>query len=220
MRLLLIEDTAAIRDPLAETLRERGFVVDGIATGEEGLRLASINSYDCIVLDINLPGNDGLTVARTMRQESNTTPIIMLTARTQTYNKLEGFDAGADDYVTKPFSTDELVARIEAVIRRHSTNKHQQLSVGDITLIPVKNQAVHNEQRIELSSKETRLLEFLIRNKGNAVSAETILEHVWGDEVDAFTDTVKTHIKTLRKKIDPNKQHIKTIRNKGYIIEE
>lgn len=224
MRILIIEDEENLAKPLKKCLENRGFAVDYAQEGKTGLKLAQTNEYDCILLDLNLPEVDGIEIARQLREQENTSPIIMVTARSQIFNKLEGFDHGADDYVTKPFDLEELIARINAVIKRSSNNKIERLVAGNIELIPDKNSVnidqEGNSSEITLTTKETGILEYLIRNKGKIVSAEELLEHVWDQEVDLFTNTIKTHIKTLRKKIDPDKKLIKTVRGKGYRISE
>lgn len=220
MRLLIVEDEKDIADPLKKALESNSFVVDHADDGKKGLNMAQIHPYDCILLDINLPEIDGIELAQKLRQQQDTTPIIMVTARSQTYDKVEGFESGADDYITKPFEIVELIARIKALIKRNSINKLDILEFSNMKLIPKMNKIItKNDEEIELSNKETSVLEYLLRNKAKIVSAEELLDHVWGNEVDIFSDTVKTHIKTLRKKIDPDKKIIKTVRGKGYVIE-
>lgn len=219
MRLLIIEDESDIALPLKSGLEAQGFAVDYAEDGATGLEEAQVNEYDCILLDLNLPGIDGVELCDRLRKESNHTPIIMVTARSQQYDKLTGFETGADDYVTKPFDFAELIARIRAVIKRNSRNQEEALAFGDWALSPDKNTVSNDQQNIDLSNKETGVLEYLIRNRGRIVSAEEILEHVWDRETDPFSDTVKTHIKTLRQKVDPEKQLIRTVRGKGYIVD-
>lgn len=219
MKILIIEDERDIALPLKKFLEKYGFAVDFVEDGKTGLSYSRINKYDCILLDLNLPEIDGIAVAKALRQRSNNTPIIMVTARSQIYNKLEGFESGADDYITKPFDLQELLARIRAVIKRHSLNKSIRLKFEDYELLPEQNKVKYKTKEIDITTKEAAILEYLIRNKGKLVSTEELLEHVWDREVDMFTDTVKTHIKTLRKKIDPDKKIIKTVRNKGYRID-
>ena len=222
MRLLIVEDEENIAKPLKLTLESRGFAVDYAEDGKKGYEMADLNEYDCILLDLNLPEVDGIELAQRLRKDENNIPIIMVTARTQVYDKLEGFDHGADDYITKPFNLEELIARINAVIKRNSKNDSVQLATGNIELFPDENKfevkVGKKNSEIELTTKETGILEYLIRNKGKIISAEELLEHVWDQEVDMFTDTVKTHIKTLRSKIDPDKTLITTVRGKGYRI--
>ncbi|MFA6027650.1 MAG: response regulator transcription factor [Patescibacteria group bacterium] len=222
MRLLIIEDEKDLALPLKKTLEMKGFAVDYAEDGEQGYNTARLNKYDCILLDLNLPKIDGIKLADMLRKKINDTPIIMLTARSQIYDKLEGFESGADDFVTKPFDLSELVARIKAVIKRNSNNKTLRLKFSGYELVPEQNLIIKKEKnkdrKIAISNKETALLEYLLRNKDKIVSTEELLEHVWDREVDLFTDTVKTHIKNLRKKIDPNKEIITTLRGKGYRI--
>ena len=224
MRLLIVEDETDISIPLKKVLEGRGFAVDTAEDGKLGLEFAEMNDYDCILLDLNLPEIDGIELSTRLRK-TRQTPIIMVTARSQLFNKLEGFREGADDYVTKPFNIEELVARIHAVIKRHSLNKLNVLEIGSLKLIPEQNTVFisqsaqdGDEITIELTTKETAVLEYLLRNRGKIVSAEELLEHVWDEEVNLFSDTVKTHIKTLRSKVDSEKKLIHTVRGKGYII--
>lgn len=223
MRLLIVEDEQDIAIPLKKTLENRGYAVDLAEDGKQALETSELNQYDCILLDLNLPEVDGITVAKTIR-ETQMTPIIMVTARSQIFHKLDGFEHGADDYVTKPFNIDELTARINAVIKRSSDNGSEKLTAGGIELLPRQNRAIlrtleGREETVELTTKETGILEYLIRNRGAVVSTEELLEHVWDNTIDLFTETVKTHIKTLRKKLDPDKEVIRTVRGKGYRVE-
>ena len=218
MRILLIEDEPTLRKLEKNFLEKKGFVVDAVSTGIEGLSLLELSEYDCILLDLNLPEKDGISISKEIRELGEDTPIIMVTARSQIYDKLEGFDSGADDYLTKPFDMKELVARVNAVIKRSSINQEEILMIGNMQICPNKNIVRKENEEIELSNKEMGLLEYLVRNKGNIISSEEILEHVWDSNIDMFTDTIKTHIKTLRQKIDPKKKLIKNIRGKGYVI--
>lgn len=219
MRLLLIEDEADLARPLKKALEKQGYAVDWFDDGEKGYRNAKINQYDCCLLDLNLPSMDGVEIARKLREEGSDMPIIMLTARSQMYDKLEGFHVGTDDYITKPFHLPEVFARIKAVIKRSSENKDQKLMLGEYEVMVERNMLKSDTDEITLSNKEMGILEYLLRNSGRVVSAEEILEHVWDREVDMFSDTVKTHMKTLRKKMDPEKTIIKTIKGKGYVID-
>lgn len=218
MHILIIEDEIDIADTLKIYLEKHGYAVDVKYDGNSGFLSLKLNQYDCCILDLNLPDKDGMQVINEIREIGIITPIIMLTARSQIYDKLEGFKHGADDYMTKPFHLAEVLARIEAVIRRFSDNKNHSLYLENYEILPQQNRVFNNGDIIELSTKEMRLLEYLVRNKNRIISAEELLEHVWDDSVDMFSDTVKTHIKTLRKKIDPYKKIIKTIKGKGYGI--
>lgn len=218
MRILVIEDEVDIADTLKIYLEKQGYAVDVKYDGNAGFSALKLNQYDCCLLDLNLPGKDGVEIINDIRESGNIVPVIMLTARSQIYDKLDGFKHGADDYMTKPFHLAEVVARIEAVIRRFSDNKSHSLYLEDYEIIPTQNRVIKGDKMIDLSTKEMRLLEYLVRNQNRIIPAEELLEHVWDDSVDLFSDTVKTHIKTLRKKIDPNKKIIKTVKGKGYGI--
>ncbi|MFA5995302.1 MAG: response regulator transcription factor [Patescibacteria group bacterium] len=222
MKLLIIEDETDIAWPVKRFLEQQGYRVDYADNGKTGLQLAITNTYDCVLLDLNLPEIDGISIAKTLQKQTKHVPIIMLTARSQIYNKLEGFAVGSDDYVTKPFDLLELIARIRAVVKRNCANNVVRLTFGNFELFPEQNKIIQQQagkpKEIIVSSKEAGVLEYLIRNQDRFVSTEELLEHVWDSEVDLFTDTVKTHMKTLRQKIDPDKTIIKTVRGKGYMI--
>ena len=219
MKILYIEDEENIAKPVIRVLRSRNYLVDYAMDGKKGLTMILENNYDCIVLDLNLPEISGIDICKKARESGIATPILMLTARSQIYNKLEGFDVGTDDYLTKPFDLQELIARINALIKRGSPNKNTELRVGNLVLDTGKNQLNEGEKIYNLSNKECAVLEYLILNKGRAVSTEELLEHVWDTNMDLFTDTVKTHIKTLRSKMNGNGDLIKTIKGKGYLVE-
>lgn len=218
MHIIIIEDEPDIANTLKIYLEKQGYAVDVKYDGNSGFSALKLNQYDCCILDLNLPGKDGMEIIHDIREIGNLVPVIMLTARSQIYDKLDGFKHGADDYITKPFHLAEVLARVEAVIRRFSENKSTNLFFGEYELYPHQNRAIREDEVIELSTKEMRLLEYLVRHQNRIISAEELLEHVWDESVDIFSDTVKTHIKTLRKKIDPDKKLIKTIKGKGYGI--
>jgi DNA-binding response OmpR family regulator len=218
MRILIVEDESTLRRLEKNFLEKKGFVVDDVDNGDDAGSQVEINKYDCILLDLNLPKTDGITVAKKIREKGDNTPIIMVTARSQIYDKLEGFDSGADDYITKPFDMKELVARINSLIKRSNINQEHFLKIEDMKIYPEKNLVKDGEKEIELSNKEMGILQYLVRNRGRIISSEELLEHVWDSNIDMFTETVKTHIKTLRKKIDPEKKIIQTVRGKGYVI--
>ncbi len=220
MKILIIEDQDELRGLVKDFLENSGYVVDGAEDGEEGYNKLNMNSYDCLILDLNLPKLDGMEIARKVREEGKSVPIIMLTARSEIYDKIEGFDNGADDYITKPFDMKELLARVEAVLRRAQKEQTLVLKFGEYEVFPKENVLRKEKKEIELTNKEMGILEYLLRHKGEIISAEELLEHVWDSEVDMFSDTVKTHIKTLRKKLDPQKRYIQTIRGKGYMYKE
>ena len=219
MRLLIVEDENLISEALKTALEKRGYAVDLAFDGKEGLEKAEINSYDCVVLDLNLPEIDGIEVARRLRNSNNNVPILMLTARNYHKNMLEGFEAGTDDYLTKPFDFKELLYRIQALIKRSKVIKNTLLRYDKLILDPAGFKLTMNGEHIILNTKEFGILEYLLRNIGKVVSQEELLEHVWNEEIDTFSQTVRTNIKTLRKKIDPEKTIIKTFKGKGYVIE-
>lgn len=216
MKLLLVEDENDLRKITKRYLEKNGYVVDEAENGKVALESFALLNYDIVILDLNLPIIDGIEVAKKIRQDS-TVPILMLTARSQIYNKLEGFESGADDYLTKPFDMKELLARIGVLLKRSRQNTLAELKYLDYDLLPRSNILKRGREIIELSNKEMGILEYLVLHKDIAVSAEELLEHVWDSEVDMLTETVKTHVKTLRKKIDPKKKYIQNIRGKGYI---
>ena len=199
---------------------QKSFAVEEAEDGKQALSMIHINTYDCLLLDLNLPEIDGITLSKRLKNEGYDIPTIMVTARSQIYDKLEGFDVGADDYITKPFNLSELVARIRAVVKRSSNNKESILKLNSYEIYPERNCILNMEsgEEITLSNKEIAILEYLIRNKGRIVSSEELMEHVWDGDLDTFSQTVKTHIKTLRQKIDKRKELIFTVRGKGYQI--
>lgn len=215
MKVLLVEDENELRKIVRKYLEKNGYVVDEAENGKVALEKFTLVNYDIILLDLNLPLVDGIEVARRIRKESDT-PILMLTARSQIYNKLEGFESGADDYLTKPFDMKELLVRIVALLKR-SSGAIVGLKYLDYDVQPRSNILKRGNEIIELSNKEMGILEYLLVHENIAVSSEELLEHVWDSEVDMLTETVKTHVKTLRKKIDPKKKYIQNIRGKGYI---
>jgi DNA-binding response OmpR family regulator len=220
MKILIVEDQNELRELVKNFLEDYGYVVDEAEDGEEGYSKINMNSYDCLILDLNLPKLDGMEIAKKVRKEGKSVPIIMLTARSEIYDKIEGFDNGADDYITKPFDMKELLARVEAVLRRTQKGQTLVLKFGDYEVLPKENLLKKEGEEIQLTNKEMGILEYLLHKRGEIVSAEELLEHVWDSEVDMFSDTVKTHIKTLRKKLDPKKKYIQTVRGKGYVYKE
>lgn len=220
MRILIIEDEESLRKIMRRYLEKKSFAVDEAQDGKEALSMVHINTYDCLLLDLNLPEIDGITLSKRFKDEGYEIPTIMVTARSQIYNKLEGFDVGADDYITKPFDLSELVARIRAVVKRSCNNKESILKLAEYEIYPERNYVLNMDtgKEVILSNKEMSVLEYLLRNKERIVSSEELMEHVWDGDLDSFSQTVKTHIKTLRQKIDKKKKLIFTIRGKGYQI--
>jgi len=218
MRLLIIEDETFISNPLKKALEKESFAVDTAFDGIQGLNLALINKYDCLILDLNLPSMDGLEIAKKLRSEKKSTPILMLTARNSRENILEGFESGTDDYLAKPFDFQELLLRVRALIRRNGTNQEEIIEIDNLSVNLSKNLIKIDNQEIVLNNKEYGILEYLLRHRGKIISQEELLEHVWDREVDMFSQTVRTNVKTLRKKVDKDKKIIHTIIGKGYVI--
>jgi two-component system, OmpR family, copper resistance phosphate regulon response regulator CusR len=219
MKILVIEDEYKIAKSLKKGLENESFTVDLALDGIKGNNLAQQNSYDLIVLDLMLPGIDGLTILRNLRDKKIVVPTIILTARDATEDKVNGLNLGADDYLSKPFSFAELVARIRAQLRR-STTKENILTSDNLELDPYKHIVKRAGQEIILSNKEFCLLEYLLRNKGTILSADQIISHVWNYDYESNSNVVAVHMKNLRNKIDkafPNTQPLlKTIRGLGY----
>jgi len=206
---------------IAKGLREHSYAVDVAQDGEAGLYLTSINDYDVIVLDVLLPERDGFEVCRELRTRGYTTPILMLTARAAVDDRVTGFNAGADDYLTKPFSFRELLARIHALLRRDSQLRPDVLEIEDLMVDSASHRVSRGNQEVQLTAKEYALLEYLARRKGQLVSRAEIAAHVWDDSFDPFSNTIEVYMNRLRKKIDgshPTKL-LHTRRGEGYILE-
>jgi len=223
MRILVVEDEHRIANSIKKGLELENYAVDVCYNGDDGYDMASAEEYDLIVLDLMLPGMDGMTICKNLRSEKNHTPIIILTAKDQVRDKVAGLDAGADDYLPKPFSFEELLARIRALIRRPKQIIGILLKVGDLTLDQKAFKVERNGKNIELSSKEFALLEYLMRNKGMILSKDQIITHVWDYDADILPNTVEVYIRNLRNKIDVplknRKPLIHTVRGFGYKIE-
>jgi DNA-binding response OmpR family regulator len=203
MRLLLVEDEKKLAAFIKKGLEKKcGHAVDVIHNGEEGLIYAVAVDYDLIILDIMLPGLDGLSVLRELRAKGLKTPIILLTAKATIESKVEGLDSGSDDYLTKPFDLRELVSRVNALLRRNSEDQPVQLTVGNLTLDPVKRTARRGDHSLALTAREFSLLEYLMRKKGHALSRSQIMDHVWSGEFEGSSNIVDVYIKYLRDKVD------------------
>jgi len=221
MRILLIEDEKEISGFLKPCLEAENFIVDLAQDGEKGSFLARTNDYDLIILDIGLPKKQGDQVCKEIRGNNKNVPIVVLTIKSEIVNKLNLFDKGADDYLTKPFSFEELLARIRAVLRRPHQTENEILTVGDLTLDVKRHLVKRGSKEIYLTRKEFTLLEYLIKNQGLALSRGMIMEHVWDINADPFSNTIEAHILKLRQKIDKGNQIklIHTIPGRGYKIE-
>ena len=221
MRLLLIEDEPNIINFLKPSLESQLFAVDVAEDGEEGLSMARMNKYDIIVLDNILPNKSGLEICKEIRQTGDNVPIIVLSVRTETNIKVNLLNAGADDYLSKPFSIDELFARIRALLRRPQGLKGAILQLDNLIIDTSLQRATRGGKVLELSNKEMTLLEYMMRNKGSMLSRAMIMEHVWDMSVDPFSRTIDMHIQNLRKKIDlpEMKKLIHTQSRQGYRID-
>ncbi|MCL0048790.1 response regulator transcription factor [Dehalococcoidia bacterium] len=219
MRILIIEDEIDLANALAQGLRREGYAVDIAFDGEQGCQSATINDYDLLILDLNLPGMDGLEVCCRLRASHPHLLILMLTARSRPADKVTGLDFGADDYLVKPFDFGELTARVRALLRRDLRVRNPLLQCGDLKLDPASKTVWHGKHRLELTRKEFGVLEYLMRHPGEVISQEELLEHVWDAEADPFTNTVRVHVHSLRRKLGDDQtppKIIETIVGQGY----
>lgn len=223
MRILVVEDEAKVASFIRRALEEESYAVDVCADGTQGLALAreaKNGRYDLIILDLMLPGIPGLDIVKTLRKEQITVPILILTARSQVDQKVKGLDAGGDDYLTKPFAIEELLARTRALFRRGSGEIAGLLQVEDLVLNPATREVTRGGKRIELTSKEYALLEYLMRNAGRILTRPMIAEHVWNLDFDTFTNVIDVYVNYLRNKVDRgwDRKLIHTVRGTGYVL--
>ncbi|MBI4226551.1 response regulator transcription factor [Candidatus Roizmanbacteria bacterium] len=222
MRILVVEDEHRIANSIKKGLEQERYAVDVVYSGPDGYDLASTEGYDLIILDLLLPGMDGVTICRELRKNKIHIPILMLTAKAQLQDKVEGLDSGADDYLTKPFSFEELLARIRALVRRPKNVIDEILTVAELQLNSKLKEVRRSGKVIQLSAKEFSLLEYLMRNANKILSKEQIIAHVWNYDADILPNTVEVYIRNLRNKIDApfknKKPLIQTVRGFGYKI--
>ncbi len=220
MRILLAEDEKRVSSFIQRGLKEEGFVVDAALDGEKALELAELNPYDLIILDIMLPKQDGLEICRKLRFKKIETPILMLTAKNSTKDKVSGLNAGADDYLAKPFEFEEFIARVRALTRRKSSSKQAILQVDDLILDPLTHRVSRAGKEIHLTAKEYTLLYYFMQNANQLVTRTMISEHVWNESFDTFTNVIDVYVNYLRKKIDDgfDRPLIQTMRGSGYIF--
>lgn len=218
MRVLVVEDEERMAGLLKRALEEEGYAVDVATDGPDGLWMATENPYGAIVLDVMLPGMDGFKVCRQLRQKEVWAPVLMLTARDDVGDRVRGLDAGADDYLVKPFSLMELAARLRALARRDDRSRPVTLSVGDLKLDPAAKRAWRGEHELDLSPKEFALLELLLRNPGNVLTRSQIIDTVWDFAYDGTSNVVDQYVTYLRRKVDRpfGRNDIETVRGVGY----
>jgi heavy metal response regulator len=220
MRLLVVEDEKKVAGFIKRGLQEEGYAVDVASDGKTGLAMALDGVHDLILLDIHLPVMNGILVLQELRRRQVGTPVLLLTVRATIEDKVIGLDAGADDYLTKPFSFQELLARVRALLRRRSETKSAVLKVADLTLDPVQRLVHRGTEKIDLTTKEFALLDYLMRNTGRVVTRTMIAEHVWDYDFDSMTNVIDVYVNYLRKKVDAGRETklIHTVRGVGYTL--
>ena len=222
MHILVVEDERALCETIVRSLRRLAYSVDCCYDGNRAIELLGVEQYDLVLLDLNLPGADGMTVLRTLRQSDRDTRVLILSARSEVMDKVEGLDAGANDYLAKPFHLEELEARIRSLTRRQFTQNDVILSCGRLSFDTKTRSAMADGRRLTLTRKEIGILEYLLLNQGRPVSQEELLDHVWDNSVDSFSNSIRVHISALRKKLraelgfDPIRNRI----GEGYVMEE
>jgi two-component system, OmpR family, response regulator len=221
VRVLIVEDEVKMARALRRGLEQEGYAVDTAGDGEEGVFQGTENPYDVIVLDVMLPGLDGFEVCRRLREAGRWTPVLMLTARDGIADRIAGLDVGADDYLVKPFSFGELLARLRALLRRSPVERPSVLVAGDVVLDPATRTVTRAGRPVELSVREFGLLEFLMRRAGEVVSRSSILEHCWDVNYDGFSNVVDVYVRYLRKKLEQpfGRPLIRTVRGVGYALD-
>jgi two-component system OmpR family response regulator len=221
VRLLLVEDDATLADALSRGLRHEGYAVDVAADGDAALLQAAVWDYDGILLDIMLPGTDGLQVCRTLRERECWSPVLMLTARAQVEDRISGLDVGADDYLAKPFDFGELLARLRALLRRAPAERPARLELGDLVIDPARHEVSRAGMRVPLTAREFAVLEFLGRRAGQVTTRAELLDHVWDQNYEGSTNIVDVYVGYLRKKLEQpfGRPLIRTVRGVGWSLE-
>jgi two-component system OmpR family response regulator len=216
MRLLVVEDERELAGQIAKTLRDAGYAVDMAHDGEEGLYLGEVEPYDAVILDLGLPVVDGLTVLRRWREAGRSMPVLILTARDRWSEKVEGFDAGADDYVVKPFSMEEVLARIRALIRRAAGHASPELSCGPVRIDTRSSRVSVDGAPVALTAHELKLMSYLMHHQGKVISRTELVEHIYDQEFDRDSNTIEVFVGRLRKKLGVDV--IRTLRGQGYMM--
>ncbi len=220
MRILLVEDNKRLSDSLKLSLKDDGYAVDTAYDGLDGEEMARAPVYDAVILDIMLPGKDGISICRDLRNSHVKTPVLMLTARDALSDRVQGLDSGADDYLVKPFELEELRARIRALLRRDAPDKSGTLQIADLELDPASHSVRRNGQPIDLTAKEFALLEYMMRHPNHVVTREMAEQHIWSDDHLIASNVVDVYVRRLRRKIDDpfNEKLLETLRGAGYRI--
>lgn len=219
MKILIVEDNGILRNSLKEGFRFNGYEVDATGLGKEGIQKSQINKYDLIILDLNLPDIDGVEICKNIRRTNPDVPVLALTARDSLNDKLRGFENGFDDYLTKSFELEELMARAKALIKRGKPVKNEKFTVGNLEIIPIERKVSEDGKDIKLSKIEFNILEFLLRHRGMVVKNEDLIENIWNEEKDLLDPPIRSHIKNLRRKIGDDKfTLIQTLPGVGYKI--
>ena len=222
MRILVVEDEKDLNSLIQKRLREEGYTVDGCFDGKEAIDYLDSADYDLMIADIMMPNMDGLLLVKKIRDQKDNMPIIFLSAKDTVLDRVEGLDAGADDYLIKPFAFEELMARIRVLVRKDQKEKSNILKVADLSLDQKTHQVKRGDQEINLSSKEFNLLRYMMLNKGIVLSRDTLEEHIWDFDHIASSNVIDVYIRYLRKKIDDGYDHklIHTVRGSGYVVKE
>ncbi len=220
MRILIVEDEQELARAIARGLRKQGYATDIAYDGEEALYIVSVNDYDLIILDLSLPKVDGVEVCRSIRASGSPVGILMLTARSGLDDRVLGLEQGADDYLVKPFHFPELLARVRSILRRKGEVRHTILRAGDLVIDPNTLKGYYRDSGVIFTVKEFSILEYLVRNAGRIVSQEEILEHVWAEDSNFFTQSIKVHINNIRKKLRAvgAEDVISTVKGRGYML--
>jgi heavy metal response regulator len=220
VRILIVEDEKKVASFIKKGLEEEGYAADVATDGEEGLALGLTRVHDLIILDIRLPKMDGLHVLQALRHDRVTAPVLLLTVRATVEDKVLGLDAGADDYLTKPFAFQELVARVRALLRRRTEGEPTVLCIGDLTLDPARRTVTRGDEKIDLTPREFALLDYFMRNPGRVLTRTMIAEHVWDYSFDTSTNVIDVYVNYLRKKVDAGREPklLHTIRGVGYVL--
>lgn len=221
MRILIVEDEIDILAALQRGLKNEGYAVDIISNGEEALELLSFTTYDLLVLDINLPGVDGFSILKELRERNEETRVIIVSANREIEDRIKGLDLGANDYLVKPFDFSELKARIRALLRRDFISKPTVINEGSLNIDISSHKVTYNGEGINLTLKEYSILKYLVENKGRVVSSEELIEKVWDENADPFTTSTRVHIYSLRKKltsVSGDKEMIETVKGAGYLF--